>query len=461
VKKVAFSSKFRHDNKFVVFNPTILLYSRRVLESRIILNERDARLARASAARMREFLASSSEIERAKSGLCVDVLNQHRKAVHSSARELAGALDAYERIKSGDLREAFEQWRHDPGVSLIIARVAKGLSQADLAEKLGLKEQQIQRYEAERYRSISLSNFRRIGIALGVRLSAELYSNESSWAAQASVTGVEYSHDDLKRVVKHARAHAWLDFSEGDEEHALLEYVSEAASRFGSPSLLRTGLNVHDLQQDLALLAWRTRIVERAEQVITPNFGVFDPLDIDWLADLARLSIRPDGPAAAVALLAQKGIVLVVEPQVPGLSLDGAALLVRGIPVIGMTLRHDRVDNFWFTLMHELGHIFLHYRTGLASGFFDDVERGPERGPVDAMEREANEFAGSVLIPPERWKTSSARISKSPQPIEAFAKQLGINPAIVFGRVRRERNDYKIFSNRVGHSEVRKWLGAT
>ena len=56
------------------------------------------------------------------------------------------------------------------------------------------------------------------------------------------------------------------------------------------------------------------------------------------------------------------------------MKIDGAAFLVDEIPVIGMTLRLDAVDNFWFTLLHEVAHVILHYRTGLASGFFDDVD---------------------------------------------------------------------------------------
>jgi HTH-type transcriptional regulator/antitoxin HigA len=123
-------------------------------------------------------------------------------------------------------------------------------------------------------------------------------------------------------------------------------------------------------------------------------------------------------------------------------------------PVIGMTLRSDAVDNFWFTLLHELAHIVLHYRTGLASGFFDDLDHVE----VDEVEEEANRFAQNMLIPDAVWTRSPARIAKTAEPIEKLAQLLGIAPAIVFGRIRMERNDYKIFSDKIGRGEVRKHL---
>jgi HTH-type transcriptional regulator/antitoxin HigA len=125
------------------------------------------------------------------------------------------------------------------------------------------------------------------------------------------------------------------------------------------------------------------------------------------------------------------------------------------MPIIGLTLRNDRIDNFWFTLFHELAHVYLHYLAGLAAGFFDEEL---EHEKTDGLEIEADQFASSMLIPPETWRLSPARISRSASPLEALAKQLGIHPAIVFGRVRKERNDYSIFSDRVGFGLVKTQL---
>jgi HTH-type transcriptional regulator/antitoxin HigA len=117
-----------------------------------------------------------------------------------------------------------------------------------------------------------------------------------------------------------------------------------------------------------------------------------------------------------------------------------------------MTLLRDALDNFWYTLLHEIGHVILHYRTGLAAGFFDDVESAS----VDEMEAEADKFASNMLIPEQLWHRSPARISRSTAPMEKLASQLGISPAIVFGRIRFERKNFALFSDKIGRGTVRK-----
>jgi HTH-type transcriptional regulator/antitoxin HigA len=117
-----------------------------------------------------------------------------------------------------------------------------------------------------------------------------------------------------------------------------------------------------------------------------------------------------------------------------------------------MTIRKDTVDNFWFTLLHEIGHAILHYQTGLATGFFDQID-APS---IDEQEAEADLFATSILIPEEKWRRSKARIATSADVIEKFAREISVNPAIVFGRIRRERNNYSIFSGKIGQGTVRK-----
>lgn len=119
-----------------------------------------------------------------------------------------------------------------------------------------------------------------------------------------------------------------------------------------------------------------------------------------------------------------------------------------------MTLLRDKVDNFWFTLLHEVGHVVLHFNKGLGLGFFDRIDAEA----VEQEEMEANNFASNLLIPEELWRRSPVRIARSGAVIEKFAKQIGVNPAIVFGRIQKERGDYKTFSSKIGRNKVRKQL---
>ena len=129
--------------------------------------------------------------------------------------------------------------------------------------------------------------------------------------------------------------------------------------------------------------------------------------------------------------------------------------------MIGMTLRYDRIDNFWFTLLHELAHVSLHLDgCGDEAAFVDDhslrsVEAGAgESG--DSKERDADQLAGEALIPEEVWEASPVRENPSPNGVINLAQSLGIHPAIIAGRIRRERGNYRLLSQFVGTGEVRR-----
>lgn len=435
----------RHNN-FVVIDG--------VMDRALILNEREAGKARTTVQRVREALAPVSTLEATRTGLAIEILESHRKAIATLGAQLTKALDAYDAAKQGEVQDQISAWRGEPGIVLILARIAKGMSQGDLARAIGMREQQIQRYEADRYKSISLANYRRFSDILNVRLEASM-SETSNWLPRSRSIIEEYPKEEFRKLLKHAIERGWIE-SKGDvaeNSKELADFLSVGSGGHVSAALLRTGTKSEPVASELSLAAWRAAVIRRAEAMLE-GMPTFDLLDISWLGEFVRLSSKPTGPKEALDFLRAKGIVTVIEPQMSGLGVDGAALILSGIPVIGLTLRFDRIDYFWFTLLHEVAHIFLHHSSGLSEGFFDDVEESSD----DRAEIEANEFASSALIPSERWRMSPARISSDPEPIEQLARQLGIHSAIAFGRVRKERRNYSLFSNKVGHGLVRKLL---
>ena len=122
-----------------------------------------------------------------------------------------------------------------------------------------------------------------------------------------------------------------------------------------------------------------------------------------------------------------------------------------GVYVIALTLRYDRIDNFWFTLLHEFAHVALHLK-GETDMIFDDLEIGSS----DAIEAEADRFAQQALIPDDVWKRAHADLGLGE--LAHLADLAGVNPAIVAGRWQREFKDYRKFSKLVGHGCVRKVL---
>ena len=156
-------------------------------------------------------------------------------------------------------------------------------------------------------------------------------------------------------------------------------------------------------------------------------------VDLPFLRKAARLSWSADGPRLAREFLAKHGIHLVCLEHLPRTHLDGAALqLADGTPVVGLTLRYDRLDNFWFCLLHELAHIGRHMTNTRNEAFIDDLTlRDVEGVRRDAKEDEADGWAEEGLIPGEVWSTSRVRDNPSPLAVMELAQRLEIHPAIV------------------------------
>ncbi|KCV26143.1 PF06114 domain protein, partial [Bordetella bronchiseptica 00-P-2730] len=411
-----------HENLFRLDTTYSLCRMSGMSSSSIISTDRQAREIEAEIQAISQALSTEHTLKSIIDGLPREVIDGIHRSLTTEKRELSEMLAAYSQAKSGDVEPMKQRAGTDLGDILIVARLAQGWTQKDLARKLGLQEQAIQRWEAERYRSISLAGYMKVAYALSLNFSVDYLSPEASkWMPTYEINPAE-----AQKILKHAREHGWLDEPDSDEKgiKRLIQYVSEHVSKHGTPSLLRTGINVKDYSESWVLLSWKAHVTRRAEETIKREKSKYRPLDLSWLKQLPKLSQAADGPLQAQGLLKQHGIILIVERNIPGMGVDGASFLVDEIPVIGLTLNKDTIDNFWFTLLHEVGHVILHYRTGLASGFFDDIDHDA----VDEFEQEANNFASNLLIPEEIWVRSPARIAKTAAPIESLAKQLGISP---------------------------------
>ena len=136
----------------------------------MIKNERQYRITRAQAEKFARALAQMKE--RAGEDASVDPVLQEAmtNALGSQLADLRQQLEDYEALRSGE-RKVFESASFgELPRALIQSRIALGLSQKELAKRLGLKEQQIQRYEATRYAGVSLERVQAVADALGVQL---------------------------------------------------------------------------------------------------------------------------------------------------------------------------------------------------------------------------------------------------------------------------------------------------
>ncbi len=140
----------------------------------MITNERQYKItrnkAKSFAQAIKEFDAAAQE----RLGIHPRLVRAELEAMESQLADLCDELKEYERLKSAELSVISVTSFDDLADGLIKARIAAGLSQRTLAQRLELKEQQIQRYEAERYASASYKRMCQIAHALGVRIENEI-----------------------------------------------------------------------------------------------------------------------------------------------------------------------------------------------------------------------------------------------------------------------------------------------
>ena len=218
---------------------------------------------------------------------------------------------------------------------------------------------------------------------------------------------------------------------------------------------LRQSARRNEKDDPYSVDAWILGVLAQAETFETGVKFNQNILDENFIVKVVYLSGLKDGPLRAKEFLQNKGIKLVAVPHFKRTYLDGAALInKRGEPIIALSLRYDRLDNFWFTLAHELAHLVLgHAHSVEGQCIIDDLDLIE---PQNEIENEADELAKKSLIPSQLWKNHPARNTGKLKDIIDLATKADIHESIVAGRIRYERNNYRILWPHVGSGMVRK-----
>ncbi len=143
----------------------------------------------------------------------------------------------------------------------------------------------------------------------------------------------------------------------------------------------------------------------------------------------------------------------VIVESLPSAKIDGVCLWVGkncDSPVIGLSLRFDRIDNFWFVLRHEIEHVLRGHGHGAVMLDADlEKERAGTSSDIPDEERVANAAAAEFCVPQDRLEDFIAR--KAPmfaeRDIRGFAATLDIHPGIVAGQLQHQMNRYDLFRN--------------
>jgi len=188
--------------------------------------------------------------------------------------------------------------------------------------------------------------------------------------------------------------------------------------------------------EEAAKVAWVKRVEHLAWQQPVAEFdGESLRQGIPKLMDLSKTE---EGAAKVPDALRNLGVHFLIVPHLPHTYLDGAAMFVDERPVIATTLRYDRIDYFWFTVLHELAHVILGHTARLDSLFGREGEEEPEENP--AAETEASGLARQWLLDPDALQNFIARVRPyfSKVEIEAFAADQSRHPGIVLGQLQHQ-----------------------
>ncbi len=421
----------------------------------MITNERQYRITKQQLNRIKEAI-KNFDVDEAEDRIgSVILAKAELNALKGEEQVIADQVSEYEALRSGVIKKFEASSLHELPEILIRARIAQQLTQRELGDLIGVKEQQIQRYEASYYSGANLRRLQEISNALKLNITKIVKLQQPVAHIRASqIPVLDWSKFPIREMYRRG----WFEGFTGtldaalDQSNLIVQnYVQDVIKKPAYAYYrrrIRNGVSI----DDYALFSWECRILSLAKKRAIGHVFQSEDLTNAWVKELVKQSKEYDGPLRAKEMLEEKGIALVIEPHLARTHIDGAALLYQGSPVIGMTLRYDRLDNFWFVLLHELFHVIKHLRKGRIDCIFDDLD--VEAG--DQIEKEADQLASEALIPANVWDKAICRFVRTNETVQMQAEDLGINPAIIAGRIRYEANNYTILSDLIGQGEVRK-----
>jgi HTH-type transcriptional regulator/antitoxin HigA len=193
-------------------------------------------------------------------------------------------------------------------------------------------------------------------------------------------------------------------------------------------------------------LAWLYRVNQIALEMIAPpasKSSIENAIETLIPLRISEASIRK-----VPEILAKAGIRFIIVESLPSAKIDGVCFwLADNAPVIALTLRFNRIDNFWFVLRHELEHALRGHGKGVVQ---IDIELEKDHfihQNIAEEERLANEAAANFCVPSKKIDSFITRKSPffSERDLLGFAKINQIHPGLVVGQLQRRTGRYDLF----------------
>ena len=351
-----------------------------------------------------------------------------------------------------------------PGEFIADELEARSWSQVELADILGRPPRLISELIAGK-RAITPETAKGLGAAFGT--GAEFWMNlERDYRLAHAI------HDDAaverrsklyaKAPVKEMINRRWIEPSENIEvlEKRVFDFL-QIRSIEDEPWLAhaaKKGTAYSDVTG--AQWAWLFRVLQIAKGISVPPYS--RAFLLEALDKLEAILVAPEEARHVPRILAECGVRLVIVERLQQAKIDGAcSWLDKNAPVIGMSMRRDRIDNFWFVLRHEIEHVLR--GDGLDTPIFDADLEGVRAGTGEVLppeEREANRAAANFCVPTDKLVSFMKR--KHPfyyeKDVTAFAQIMARHPGLVIGQMQFRLDDYKYLAKRLSFYKVRQFV---
>lgn len=328
-----------------------------------------------------------------------------------------------------------------PGEILKEELAKREWSQQELADILGRPPRLI---------SELIGGKRAITPETAVGLSAAFGSSPEYWMALESSYQLSKIRRSPEGVVRKAALYdkfpirelvrkGWIEWSDNYSElEARVLSFFHIGSPMDEPSLPHAAKKTN--AWDAATMeqkAWLFRVLALARSKQAQSFSAKKlQAAIESMKDLRR---EPEAAAKVSQVLESCGVIVVFVEPIASSKIDGACMWLGDTPVIGMTLRYDRIDNFWFVLRHELEHVL---KGEGKEGFILDLSVGEDDGTLPKSEVGANAAAADFCTPQSELNAFIGRFAPyfSEERVLSFSRTVGVHPGLVVGQLQRKLN---------------------
>jgi len=380
----------------------------------MIKNERQYRITKAQLDRFGDAIRQAEGAP--EQGLDPLLKKAQLEALRSQYKELEAEVSAYEALQTGISHVVEVESFDELPSALIRARIASGLSQKELAERLRLKEQQVQRYEATNYAGASFSRLCEVVKALGVSVREDIFVPSEQLSFKGFLTRLEGLGLSKQFVRQRLLADDLSSEQEGDSVQNLAQIIFKVASalrRMFGWSLAEI-LGPTQPQLDLAVAGAArfklpARVADRSLGAYTIYAHHLARMALEATPDLVTRSIPRDPMEVCQAIRAQYGEIsfkaaldyvwnlgIVVLPLDDPGAFHGACWRIRGRNVVVLKQRTKSEARWLFDLCHELWHAGeepeLEERSILELSETDVERRNGEE------EKKASRFAGNIVL---------------------------------------------------------------